>query len=82
MPKYKAELTKIATVLLAVSFFLQVFTVIGMVFFQGLALKLGLFRLLVKAHTYNGYIFVGLVMTHIYFNWWWVRANILKKEKR
>lgn len=81
MAKDKAPLIKIATVLLAVSFFVQVLTVIGMIFFQSLAFKFGVFSLLVKIHTYNGYVFVALVAVHIYFNWWWVKANILRKGK-
>jgi len=76
----RLRLVKIATILLVISFFTQVLTVIGMVILQKLTLKFGIFGLLVKIHAYNGYIFVALVAVHIYFNWWWVKANILNKR--
>ena len=81
MPKSKATLIKIATILLAVSFFVQAFTSICMVFLRGFALKMGIFHMLVEIHEYNGFIFVALVLGHIYFNWWWVKANILKRQR-
>jgi hypothetical protein len=79
MAKHKAVLMKIATILLAISFFVETLTAIGMVFLTNFALKIGIFRLLVKVHTYNGFIFIALVLAHIYFNWGWVRVNILKR---
>ena len=80
MAKNRARLIRIATVLLAISFFVQVLTVIGMVFFEDLALRIGVFSTLVRAHTYNGFIFVALVLAHLYFNWGWARANMLKRR--
>ena len=80
MPKYKVIFTKIATIMLAFSFFVQLLTVVFMVFLQSLSAKLGISHLLFEVHEYNGFIFAALVLAHIYLNWWWVKANILKRR--
>lgn len=72
---------KIATILLAVSFFIQIISVIGIVFLKELAFKVGIFSMLVELHEYNGFLFVLLVVVHIYFNWGWIKNNVLKKKE-
>lgn len=79
MSKNRAGFFKIATILLAVSFFVQLLTAAGMVFFRSLALRLGVFSQMAEIHEYNGFIFTALVLAHIYLNWGWIRANILKR---
>jgi len=79
MPIQKKDLFKIANILLAVSFFTEILTVIGIVFLRDAALKLGIFHTLLEVHEYNGFIFTALIFVHIYFNWGWVRANILNR---
>jgi hypothetical protein len=77
----KAKLFKIATILLAVSFLVQVATVVGMVFLKSFLMRLGILGIFFEIHEYNGFIFVALVLLHLFFNWGWVRANILKRIK-
>ena len=76
----KTKLFKAATVLLGVSFLTQVFTVAGMVLFKGFLTRLGALGIFFEIHEYNGFIFVGLVLLHLFFNWGWIRTNILKKK--
>ena len=79
MPGYSIRLMRIAAILLAISFFVEALTAVGMMFLRNVVLKLGIFHLILKVHVYNGFIFAALVAVHIYFNWGWVRVNILKK---
>lgn len=74
----RIKLIRIATTMLAISFFLQVFTALGMVF-REISVKLGIFRGLAEIHEHNGYLLILLVMVHLYINRGWIRANIFKK---
>ena len=74
----RARSLKIATVLLLASFLLEMATIIGMVFLRDLLVKLGIFKIFFEVHEYNGSVFVALVLVHLFFNWGWIRANILK----
>ena len=80
MAVIRARLFKVATILLAASFFVQAITVIGMVFFREPALRAGILSALSEIHEYNGFLFTALVLVHLYLNWGWVKANILKKR--
>lgn len=75
----KLKLIRIATVILAISFFLQVFTALGMTFFQDMAIKLGILGALAEIHEYNGFVLTFLVLIHLYINRGWIRANIFKR---
>jgi hypothetical protein len=44
-------------------------------------MRLGILGIFFEIHEYNGFIFVALVLLHLFFNWGWVRANILKRIK-
>ncbi|MCX5666764.1 MAG: hypothetical protein NTY34_00400 [Candidatus Omnitrophica bacterium] len=74
----KAKLFKTATILLAVSFLAQVATVVGMVFLKSFLMRLGVLGIFFEIHEYNGFIFVALILAHLFFNWGWISANILK----
>lgn len=76
----KIRLFKIATVLLAVSFLAQVVTVIGLVFLKDLLMRMGLLGSFFEIHEYNGFLFAALVLAHLFFNWGWIRMNILKRK--
>ncbi|MCX5665889.1 MAG: hypothetical protein NT036_02430 [Candidatus Omnitrophica bacterium] len=76
----RAKLFKAANVLLAISFLVQVITVIGMVFFKGILRQLGISGIFFEIHEQNGFIFVALVLVHLFFNWGWVKVNILKRK--
>jgi cytochrome b subunit of formate dehydrogenase len=76
----KVKLFKAATVLLAVSFLFQAVTALGMVFLSDLLMRIGIFGIFREIHEYNGFLFVALVLFHIFLNWGWVRANILRKK--
>ncbi|MCX5714011.1 MAG: hypothetical protein NT033_04205 [Candidatus Omnitrophica bacterium] len=76
----KTKLFKIATTLLAISFLAQVVTVVGMVFLKDLSMRLGVLGMLFEIHEYNGYLFVALVLVHLFLNWGWIRANIIKRR--
>ena len=78
MTKNRALLFKVATIALAVSFFIQVLTVIGMVFLRVFLTKMGILHAAFEVHEYNGFIFTALILPHVWLNWGWVRANILK----
>lgn len=82
MPNRKISIFKFATILLAISFFIQLFTVIGIVFFRGILLKADIFPVFAELHEYNGFLLAALVLAHLYFNRGWIRSNILKGEKR
>jgi len=32
-----------------------------------------------KLHEYNGIVFIGLALIHIYLNWSWIKSQLLKK---
>ena len=76
----KAKLFKTATILLAVSFLAQVVTVVGMVFLKGFLMRLGALGIFFEMHEYNGFLFAVLVLVHLFFNWGWIRANILERK--
>jgi hypothetical protein len=76
----KVKLFKRATILLVVSFLAQAVTVVGMVFLKGFLMRLGVLGIFFKIHKYNGFLFVTLVLVHLFFNWGWIRANILKRK--
>lgn len=82
MIKNRALLFKVATIALAISFFLQVLTAIAMVFFQDALSGMRMFGMVVEIHEYNGFLFTALVFVHLWFNWGWVRVNILKRGSR
>ena len=76
----RPKMFKITNILLLLSFFAQAGTAVLMMFFQGLLMKLDIFPAVFKIHKYNGFVFVTLVLVHLYFNWGWIRANILKRQ--
>ncbi len=75
----KAKLFKTATIILAVSFFVQVITVAGMIFLKDFLIRLGALGIFFEIHEYNGFLFVALILAHLFFNRGWIRSNILKK---
>jgi hypothetical protein len=38
--------------------------------------------ILINVHTYNGYVFFGLLLFHLYLNWTWIKTNILRIKKK
>ncbi|MDD4900292.1 MAG: DUF4405 domain-containing protein [Candidatus Omnitrophica bacterium] len=38
--------------------------------------------LIARVHSYNGFIFALLALTHLILNWNWVKANFFKKVAR
>lgn len=36
---------------------------------------------ILKLHEFNGYVFFGLFLIHIYLNFAWIKTNILNKKK-
>lgn len=78
----KAILLKISIVLLMCSFLIQIITAVCMVFMQGPMIRMGIFGALAEIHEYNGFVLIGLVIVHLFFNWGWVRNNLLKKRER
>jgi hypothetical protein len=74
----KTKLFKIATILLAVSFLAQVVTIVGMVFLKSFLMRFGALGIFFEIHEYNGFLFAVLVLAHLFFNWGWIRVNILK----
>lgn len=61
---------KIVNMFLALSFVVQLSTIIAMVVFKNYTLG--------ELHEYNGFLFVLLVFTHLTLNFSWVKKNILK----
>ncbi len=61
---------------LALSFLLQVMTVIIIVFHITTPDP----QLVFEIHEYNGILMVLLVCTHITLNWGWIKANFFKKK--
>jgi hypothetical protein len=76
----RARLFRASVILLAVSFLVQGITVAGMVFFNGFLMRLGVLSIFFQIHKYNGFLFVALVLAHLFFNWGWMKANILKRK--
>jgi hypothetical protein len=76
----RANLFKITNIALFISVSIQIVSGAAMLL-GNFAVRLGLFDLMVKMHKYNGFIFLGLICLHIYQNWGWVKANILKQNK-
>ncbi|MDD5681132.1 MAG: hypothetical protein PHI59_07815 [Candidatus Omnitrophica bacterium] len=75
----RGKLFKTATILLAISFLTQVVTVVGMIFLKSFLIRLGALGIFFEIHEYNGFLFITLVLAHLFFNWGWIRANILKR---
>lgn len=68
----KQKLLKIVNPLLSVSFVIQVVSIV-------------LYKFEVDTtmiHEVNGYVFIALVVCHIYLNWGWIKANIFKSLKK
>ena len=76
----KAKLLKISTILLMISFLAEVVTIVGMVFLKSFLIRLGALGIFFEIHEYNGFLFTALVFAHLFFNWGWIRANILKRR--
>lgn len=38
-----------------------------------------IFRTMAEAHKHNGLILTALIITHIYLNWSWFKAQLFKK---
>jgi len=36
-------------------------------------------EMIARVHSYNGFIFVFLALTHLMLNWSWVKANLFQK---
>jgi hypothetical protein len=69
----KFKLVKIINSALLASFLIQAFTSI-VIFFQ-----LSEDRIIYQTHKYNGLLMVILAISHIAFNWGWVRVTFFKK---
>lgn len=77
--QHRAKLFKISTIVLAISFFAQAMTAICMVFFKDLMVRFGILRAIFEIHEYNGFLLVGLIVVHLFFNFGWIKANIFKR---
>lgn len=63
---------------LFISMLIEVITGL-MLFFDMFVSRL---KLILSVHTYNGLLLIGIVMAHIWLNWSWVRANLLKRVSK
>ena len=76
----RISLLKITNITLFISMAIEIATGRAMLL-GNVIVRFGLFDLAFKVHKYNGFVLVVLVLMHIYQNWGWVRANILKIKR-
>lgn len=77
MEMTKNTMLKIVNSILFVSAAIQIFTSIAL-FFHLFTPQTGIFKVIIKAHVYNGLMIIILILIHLSLNWAWVKTNFLK----
>jgi cytochrome b subunit of formate dehydrogenase len=75
----KTERLKAVNSVLFISLVVQTVTGLAL-FFEMFEAQINVFRLIVKAHMYNGILFVLLVGTHIWLNRDWIKYQFFKRS--
>jgi hypothetical protein len=82
----KAKMLKVLNPVLFISILTQATSIflknISGIFIKDISRQMDLKGTLDIIHTYNGYIFIGLLTIHIFLNWNWIKANIFKIKKK
>ncbi|MBN1981948.1 MAG: DUF4405 domain-containing protein [Chitinivibrionales bacterium] len=73
----KSELLRITNIFLALVFVIQagggiIYETIGLIPYEVFSM----------VHGKAGYVFVALVIAHLYLNWNWIKSNILVKKNK
>jgi protein-S-isoprenylcysteine O-methyltransferase Ste14 len=66
----KKNLLMITNIVLLLAFVTQVATVVMMQLFRS--------HFVFELHGIVGFILIFAAILHVYLNWWWIKANILK----